>query len=383
MSQAPSMPVFTDALIGDTTHLTTAEFGAYCLLLFVTWRNNGQPLPDDDTRLARVCRMSVAQWRKIRPTLADFFDLTGGTWRQKRLEKEWDYVQERTEKQRERAQRGAAGKWGDQREASATRSERMAAARALGTHTKAEWNAMVDALGCRCVRCGATGKMVKDHIKPVYQGGSDGIDNIQPLCVKCNAEKGPENIDHRPANWLDLLKSRLLEAVHDACHPSPSPESSTESQEETHHSISDRGTDDGHRASVMAHIHLDAPAVVERYHDLRRQHWPNDNRLAAELTLLTEASAYLLGLPLPIVLEVLDHETARVASDPTAKPPRTLKAYCHAMERAARQHRTTGGAHAPAASTRGQRRPAYDPDESRRRTLAGVALAMGGDQRDG
>jgi uncharacterized protein YdaU (DUF1376 family) len=39
MSQAPSMPVFTDALLGDTMRLSTEEFGAYCLLLFVTWRN--------------------------------------------------------------------------------------------------------------------------------------------------------------------------------------------------------------------------------------------------------------------------------------------------------------------------------------------------------
>ncbi len=90
------MPVFTDALIGDTLHLSEAEFGAYCLILFTTWRNNGQALIDDDARLARVCRVSISRWRnKLRPILASFFDISDGFWHQKRLEKEWKFVQKR------------------------------------------------------------------------------------------------------------------------------------------------------------------------------------------------------------------------------------------------------------------------------------------------
>ena len=54
--------------------------------------------------------------------------------------------------------------------------------------------------GC-CVRCGATdAEIVKDHIVPIYQGGSDGIDNIQPLCLRCNSSKGPESMDWRLAH---------------------------------------------------------------------------------------------------------------------------------------------------------------------------------------
>jgi len=30
------MPLYTDALLGDTLHLSVDEFGAYCLLLFAT-----------------------------------------------------------------------------------------------------------------------------------------------------------------------------------------------------------------------------------------------------------------------------------------------------------------------------------------------------------
>lgn len=111
MSKAPSMPVFTDALIGDTTHLSIEEFGAYCMILMVTWRNNGQPLPDDDGRMARICRVSVKRWtERLRPVLSGFFDLSEGVWRQGRLEKEWNYVANLSAKQSEKGKKSAAAK---------------------------------------------------------------------------------------------------------------------------------------------------------------------------------------------------------------------------------------------------------------------------------
>ena len=51
-----------------------------------------------------------------------------------------------------------------------------------------------------CVRCeGKSGYtfLSKDHITPLYQGGSNSIKNLQPICPFCNASKGPENFDHR------------------------------------------------------------------------------------------------------------------------------------------------------------------------------------------
>lgn len=101
MSKAPSMPVFVDALVGDTLDLSPEEFGAYCLILFTTWRNNGVPLPDDDKRMARICRITEKRWReRIRPALARFFDISGGAWRQGRLEKEWIFVAKQVEQKR-------------------------------------------------------------------------------------------------------------------------------------------------------------------------------------------------------------------------------------------------------------------------------------------
>lgn len=111
MSKAPSMPVFTDALIGDTTDLSIEEFGAYTMLLFVTWRNNGAPLPDDPVRMARICRMSEKRWsEKIRPVLVRFFDLSEGTWRQARLEKEWNFVAKQRANQSDKGKKSAEAK---------------------------------------------------------------------------------------------------------------------------------------------------------------------------------------------------------------------------------------------------------------------------------
>ena len=90
------MPVFTDALLGDTLHLSAEEFGAYCLLLFATWRNNGSAIGDDDRKLARICRVTIRRWHdKLRPVLIPFFCVDDGFWHQKRLEKEWAFVAER------------------------------------------------------------------------------------------------------------------------------------------------------------------------------------------------------------------------------------------------------------------------------------------------
>jgi uncharacterized protein YdaU (DUF1376 family) len=89
MSKLPMLPLYPDALISDTTHLSTKEFGAYVLLLLATWRNNGEPFADDDKRLARMCRLSAKEWLRIRPALEPFFDLSNHLWVQKRLQKEW------------------------------------------------------------------------------------------------------------------------------------------------------------------------------------------------------------------------------------------------------------------------------------------------------
>jgi len=94
MSQAPSLPFFVDAYLADTTHLTTEEHGAYLLLLMAMWRRGGS-VPDDDADNARVVRLTPRRWRQVKERLAPLLVLGDGEIRQKRLQKEWDFVQNR------------------------------------------------------------------------------------------------------------------------------------------------------------------------------------------------------------------------------------------------------------------------------------------------
>lgn len=102
--------------------------------------------------------------------------------------------------------KGAAERWGTGVISGTTRSERLAAARKLGTHTAEEWAALLAFCGTeKCLRCGlrmpAATEIVASHIVPIYQGGSDAISNLQPLCRVCSDKKGRENIDFRPDGW--------------------------------------------------------------------------------------------------------------------------------------------------------------------------------------
>jgi 5-methylcytosine-specific restriction endonuclease McrA len=92
------------------------------------------------------------------------------------------------------------------------RSLRLAAAREKGTHSKEEWEALKVVCGFVCVSCKGESGLInieKDHIVPIYQGGSDAIDNLQPSCAKCNSSKGSDCTDYRPADWRDRLNALL------------------------------------------------------------------------------------------------------------------------------------------------------------------------------
>src|SRR3990167_2193851 len=77
------------------------------------------------------------------------------------------------------------------------RKFRLLAAKRKGCHMKCEWEEMKAFFKGRCVRCWEkSSRIEKDHIIPIYMGGSDAIENIQPICKSCNCAKRDETI-----NW--------------------------------------------------------------------------------------------------------------------------------------------------------------------------------------
>jgi uncharacterized protein YdaU (DUF1376 family) len=74
------MPVFPGDWLKQTMHLDLMQYGALMLLAIAYWSRQG-PLPDDNQQLATICRIDVATFEKIKPTLAAFFKTNNGYWR--------------------------------------------------------------------------------------------------------------------------------------------------------------------------------------------------------------------------------------------------------------------------------------------------------------
>jgi 5-methylcytosine-specific restriction endonuclease McrA len=68
---------------------------------------------------------------------------------------------------------------------------------APGFHDEAEWQALLQRFGGICLRCGSAENITKDHVEPLSEGGSNYIDNLQPLCRSCNSWKATRTIDFR------------------------------------------------------------------------------------------------------------------------------------------------------------------------------------------
>lgn len=71
---------------------------------------------------------------------------------------------------------------------------------AVGSHTHIQWVVLMNKFGWRCACCKQPKKLTKDHIVPLVAGGSDYIENIQPLCRECNSSKREQTIDYRDAH---------------------------------------------------------------------------------------------------------------------------------------------------------------------------------------
>jgi uncharacterized protein YdaU (DUF1376 family) len=98
MAELPALPLWTDAYLADTGHLTTIEHGAYLLLLMAMWRAGGS-LPNDDKKLMRFAHLNAGQWHRMRETLMEFFNVEGDQIVQGRLTDELSFVRQHRAKQ--------------------------------------------------------------------------------------------------------------------------------------------------------------------------------------------------------------------------------------------------------------------------------------------
>lgn len=69
--------------------------------------------------------------------------------------------------------------------------------KAAGSHTPKEWGELKEKYNNLCLCCGEKKKLTVDHVIPLSKGGTNDIDNIQPLCASCNSRKNTKEIDYR------------------------------------------------------------------------------------------------------------------------------------------------------------------------------------------
>lgn len=96
-------PLWVDAFLRDTQHLEADEVGAYFLILMAMWTRERCDFPDDDTRLARVARVSLRLWKaRIGPAIRPFLTAADGAVSSKRLREEATYVERQVQRNSDR-----------------------------------------------------------------------------------------------------------------------------------------------------------------------------------------------------------------------------------------------------------------------------------------
>ena len=105
MSKIPMQQWYPDAHIADTANLTLEEQGAYRLLMDHMWIKGGH-LRDNDKEIARLLRISIKRWQKIKPRLVDYLIIDLGIISQKRIQKDYKRACEISKKNAENGKVG-------------------------------------------------------------------------------------------------------------------------------------------------------------------------------------------------------------------------------------------------------------------------------------
>ena len=94
-----------------------------------------------------------------------------------------------------------AWKGGHENKLMHNRQRRALKLNAEGSHTLEEWQEHKKKYNYICLCCKKQEPeitLTEDHIVPLINGGSDFIENIQPLCQSCNTRKYTKTINYIP-----------------------------------------------------------------------------------------------------------------------------------------------------------------------------------------
>lgn len=152
------------------------------------WNENRRAKYAVDETYREKCKRYAHEWAETNPDRRAY---NFKQWRIANPERLKVYMQRHYEKYHERYRR----LW-------VVQSARRRARKRLvdGSFTTEEWQNLKMAWNYTCLCCGKTEPDIKlshDHIVPLILGGSNNIDNIQPLCISCNSKKNAKYIDYR------------------------------------------------------------------------------------------------------------------------------------------------------------------------------------------
>lgn len=174
MPALPYMRINLAEHLAETAHLSAAEYGAYMLLAMNYWQR-GQPFRAQNKdrlklKLARISRLSLAEFDVIRPAIEEFFVISETEWRHTQI----DDVLSNSAKA---TLRPSAEVWAKIRSRIFERDDYT------------------------CQYCGVRGvKLECDHVVPVSRGGSNDDDNLKTACRDCNRSKRDKLIDE----WMGV-----------------------------------------------------------------------------------------------------------------------------------------------------------------------------------
>lgn len=104
MSGLPALPLWIDAWVADTAHLSRAERGLYHDLLVLMWKTPGCRVPNDLAWIGRKLRCDEAEMELLAGIISEFCQTCGNWITQKRLAREFEYVCERSGKNKKAAE---------------------------------------------------------------------------------------------------------------------------------------------------------------------------------------------------------------------------------------------------------------------------------------